>query len=627
MLQKINERIQGMIAWIVIILIAVTFTLFGVDYYMQSRQASDVEVTVNGEDVGKQTYEINYRRIRQQREYEQVTTSNDSALKKQVLEDMIVNLITVQSANKEGFLVSNGQANGAIVNIPQFQQDGQFSTERYQQALSAAMYTPETFQNQVRQGMLLNQQRFAFMGGAFALPSEINRFVKLYMQTRDYDYLIIPSQQFINTVHVSSVDLTQYYEKHKQRFIEPEKVSIDYIRLSMQHIKDQTKINEADVQRYYQDNETNFLTPVQWQVETISFAVPKNATLDQKNEMKQKAYAVYQTVQKNPALFAQAKIQAAELSAGQDQPPTDAVLPWIVAGTTQYDKVLARLTTVGAISAPFKTEKGYEIVKLIAYKKATLKPFNAVKQEIRTQLAAELAEAHYMGALEQLTDLSYQTPDSLAPVASALKLPVLKTPLFSHDGANSPFAQNKQVVNAAFSHDVLDLGNNSEPVQLSNDTVIVLRVNKHISATQKKLADVQDQITQKLTLIAARTAAKNFGQTLLDTSDRVKEQEIMTQHKLVWHSVNNAARDSDDSDALVSALAFNLPRVNSQEGRSLANGNYVIVRLNALHDGQYQMLDKEQQASLVQQIEASYGVMDYDLYINSLVAAAKIDRH
>src|SRR3990167_9596498 len=263
----------------------------------------------------------------------------------------------------------------------------------------------------------------------------------------------------------------------------------------------------------------------------------------------------------------------------------------------------------------------------IGYKKATLKPFSEVKKEILTQLTAELAQAHYTEALEQLTDLSYQTPDSLAPVAAALKLPVLKTPLFSHDDTNSPFAQNKQVVNSAFSHDVLDLGNNSEPVQLGNDAVIVIRVNKHIPATQKKLADVQDQITQQLTLIQARTAAKNFGQLLLDTSDRVKEQDIITQHQFVWHSVKNAARDSDDSDALISELAFNLPRVHSQEGRSLANGNYVIVRLNTLHDGQYQTLDKEQQASLVQQKEASYGVMDYDLYINSLVAAAKIDRH
>ena len=96
---------------------------------------------------------------------------------------------------------------------------------------------------------------------------------------------------------------------------------------------------------------------------------------------------------------------------------------------------------------------------------------------------------------------------------------------------------------------------------------------------------------------------------------------------MAWQSVKNAARDSDESDALISAVAFDLPRVNSEDGRRLANGNYVIVRLKKLHDGKYQNLDKEQQASLVQQIEASYGVMDYDLYVNSLVAAAKIVRH
>lgn len=628
MLQKLNERIQGMIAWIVIVLIAITFTLFGVDYYMQSRQISDVEVTVNGEGIGKQAYEVSYRRIRQQREYEQVATLNDSALKKQVLEDMIVNLITVQSASTEGFLVGNGQANGAIVNIPQFQQDGQFSSERYQQALSAAMYTPESFQNQVRQGMLLNQQRFAFMGGAFALPNEISRFVKLYMQTRDYDYLIIPSQQFINTVHVSPDDINHYFEKHKKTFIEPEKVSIDYIRLSMQHIKEQTKISEANAQRYYQDNETNFLTPVQWQVETISFALPENASLEQQNEIKQKAYEAYQSFQKNPAEFSEkAKELAVEPAAGEGQTAKSAVLPWITAGTTQYDKALARLTKVGEISSPFKTANAYELFKLIAYKKATLKPFADVKQEILTQLTAELAQSHYTQALEQLTDLSYQTPDSLAPVAEELKLPVEKTPLFAHDGVNSPFAQNKQLINTAFSHDVLDLGNNSEPIQLDNDTVVVLRVNKHIPALQKKLADVQDQIRAKLTLMKARSAAKSFGLSLMDTSDKLKELDLITQHKLVWHTVKNAARDSDESDSLISALAFNLPRVNSQEGSSLTDGNYVIVRLKSLHDGQYQSLDKEQQASLVQQIEASYGVMDYDLYINSLVTSAKIDRH
>ena len=53
--------------------------------------------------------------------------------------------------------------------------------------------------------------------------------------------------------------------------------------------------------------------------------------------------------------------------------------------------------------------------------------------------------------------------------------------------AQIPLTKNKQVINSAFSHDVLELGNNSEPVQLDNDSVVVLRVNKHIPAKEQSL--------------------------------------------------------------------------------------------------------------------------------------------
>lgn len=88
-----------------------------------------------------------------------------------------------------------------------------------------------------------------------------------------------------------------------------------------------------------------------------------------------------------------------------------------------------------------------------------------------------------------------------------------------------------------------------------------------------------------------------------------------------------ATRDNDKADAMINDLAFSLPRVNSREGRSLVNGDYVIVQLKKINDGRYASLDKEQQASLAQQIESSYGVMDYDLYVNSIIAKAKIERH
>lgn len=622
MLQKLNERIQGVVAWIVIILIAVTFTLFGVDYYLQSRQTSDSEVTVNDESISKQAFEISYRRSRQQRDPAQLSAAADIALKKQVLDDMIVNLVTVQSARRGGFEVSSEQANAAIVAIPQFQQDGHFSTERYQQALSGAMFTPESFQKEVRQGMLLNQQRFVFIGSAFALPAEVKRFVKLYMQTRDYDYLQIPAALFIDKKQVTDEQIAQYYRAHSPLFVKAEEVKLAYVRLSMQQIRENLTVSEEDIQRYYADNQANYLTPAQWKVAHILFVVPNDADDEKKNEIKQQAEEAYQALQNNPAQFSQ---WVKTMSGDKLSLRNEGELPWISAGQTHFDKALSTLTRPGQIAAPLKTTHGYELFKLIAYKPAALKPLNEVKEAIKEQLLTELSQTHYTQALEQLTDLSYQAPDSLDMVAQSLKLPIETTESFSRAGGQTDLTKNKQVINTAFSHDVMELGNNSEPIQLDNDSVVVIRVLKHIPAVKQSVTEVKEKIINDLAKKQAEERAKELGKSLLSNT----EQTVATVEgqNLVWHKVSDAARDSDKADVLINDLAFSLPSPNSRDGRKLMNGDFVIVRLKKISNGQYSKLDKEQQASLAQQIETSYGLMDYDLYINQLVNTAKIDRH
>ena len=627
MLQKLNERIQGVVAWVVIVLIASTFTLFGVDYYMQSHHSSDAEVVVNDEPISKQAFEINFRRSRQQKDPSQLTTAaSENALKKKVLDDMVVNLVTVQAAKSGGFAVSAEQANSAIVSIPQFQQDGHFSAERYQQALGGAMFTPESFQNEVRQGMLLNQQRFAFIGSAYALPSEIQRFVKLYMQTRDYDYLQISTGLFLDKNQITDEQINSYYKKNKQEFIAPEKVSIDFVRLSMQQVREAMKVSDEDIQHYYDENQSNFLTPAQWKVSHILFALPAEADADVQKEIKQNAEEAYQALVNNPTQFSQ---WVKTMSSDKLSTANDGVLPWISAGQTEFDKALSTLTHPGQISAPLKTKHGYEVFKLIAYKPAKLKLLAEVKPQITEQLKLELAQAKYAQILEQLTDLSYQTPDSLAPVASDLKLPVEQTGFFSREGGNTEITKNKQIINTAFSHDIMDLGNNSEPVQLDNDSVIVLRVKKHMPAETKALADVKDSIVDKLSLQQAEIKAKELGTSMLSLKDKDSEAQkaIIDSKQLVWHEITEASRDSDKTDAMINDLAFSLSRPDSRDGRKLMNGDFVIVRLKKINDGNYENLDKEQQASLTQQIETSYGLMDYDLYVNNLVSKAKIDKH
>ncbi|WP_131794774.1 SurA N-terminal domain-containing protein [Fluoribacter gormanii] len=624
MLQKLNERIQGVVAWLVVILIGITFTLFGVDYYLQSRQTTNSKVVVNGQPLTMQAFETNYRRARSMQDIEQMTAADEKKLQNQVLNQMITNEVLVQAARKNGFDVSLNQANAAILSIPQFQEDGHFSAQKYQQALNAALFTQSSFQNEVKQGMLLNQQRFAFMGSSFALPDEIDRFVSLYMQSRDYDYLTVPVALFEKDIQVSSEEIANYYKKHKKEFMTPEKVSLDYVSLSMHDIRSNIKISEDDAKRYYEDNQNSYLIPASWQVAHILFAVPDDASQADLENIQKKANETYQALQKNPEQFDHF---VSTLSDDKLSIADKGVLPWISAGQNDYHRILSNLTKPGQISSPEKTKHGYEIFKVIAYKPVSTKSFSEVEPSIKEQLIAEAAQNKYTQALEQLSDLSYQTPDSLQPVAEALNLKIETTQPFSRAGGANNITKNKQVINAAFSHDVLDLSNNSEPIQIDNDSVVVVRVKHHWDEAQQSLESVRDQINNILVKKGAEAKAKEIGMNLLSPVEDKQQQELISSNHLLWKSEVMSTRDNDKVDTDINDTAFNLLRPESRNGLVMPNGDYVVVRLKQIHDGKLSTLDREQQDSLIQQIEASYGMMDYDLYEKSLISRAQIVRH
>lgn len=626
MLQKLNERIQGVVAWVVIILIAVTFTLFGIDYYIQSHQNSNTQVEVNGQAITKEAFELAYRRSSQMRDPSHITAESDNQLKQEILNNMIANTVSLQAARANGFEVSPNQANAAIVSIPQFQEDGHFSADRYQQALSGAFFTPETFQKEIEQGMLMNQQRFAFIGTAFALPSEIKRFVKLFMQNRDYSYLTIPAFPFIKQVSVTDDEIKLYYQTNKKEFLTPEMVSIDYVRLSMQDIRAKLNITDEQINRYYEENQSNYLTPAQWQVAHILISVPADASAEEQAKRKAKANQIFEELKKNPASFEE-KVQS--LSDDKISARNKGVLPWVTAGQSDLDKALVDLTNPGEISSPVKLQHGYEIFKVLAHKPAVVKPLAEVKEQIKDELLTEMAQTQYSQALEQMADLSYQSPDTLAPVAETLNIIIEHSMPFSREGGEgSELTKNKQVVNAAFSHDVLELGNNSSPVQLDNDSVIILRVNKHIPSTEKSLPEVSALIADQLAKKKAAIEAKKLGEEWLNAgNDTSKRQKIITDNNLVWKEVAFANREGADHELeAVNEIAFNLPHAGATAGESLKNGDFVVVQLKRINDGDLEKLDNEQKASLTQQIESTYGLLDYDLYIHSLMASAKIEK-
>ena len=629
MLQKINEKIQGLVAWIIVSLVVFTFAMFGLDYYLQSKREGANVAEVNGAPISKQDFELQFRRLTQLQDPLHWSVTRENQLKAQVLNDLILNSLSVQSAKLNGFSVTPNQANAAIVSIPQFQMDGHFNSMKYAQALNGAFFTPQSFQREVQQGMLLNQQRFAFIGTAFALPNEIEQFVKLYMQTRDYSYTRIPALKFVDQADVKQTEVESYYNKHQDVFLSPERLSVKYVELSLPELKNQIKLNPKEVSQYYNDHQTQFMLPAQWDLDHIVIGFSEKATQEEQARALQFAQKLAKRFNENPKAFQEfaAKVKKGEFVENGLSLST-ASLPTIYAGQTNLDADLVDLNKAGMVSLPVRTTRGYEIFKCRAYMPSHFKELKEVEKQIAELLINEKAQTLFNQMMDKLSELSFQHPDSLEKIAKKLKLSIHETPVFSKRGGQDAFTQNKAIIRSAFSQDVLKYGNNSEPIQLDHDHVVVLRLGQHVPASKQALVDVKLLIAKKLAKKQSQAEARRLGEMLVAYRQFPDNSQptLPVAANLSWKKIEHAARDAADVPAGVNELAFSLPAVGSRSGRTLVGGDYVVVELNQINPGNMSLLDPEQISSITQQLESHFGMMDYDLFIHHKMSHAKIKK-
>lgn len=148
MLQTIGKHIQGWIAGVVIAIVAAAFILLGLEYYI-NRSGQDVKsaATVNGVKIYPEQVNNAYEALLQTYT-QQGKTINEQAqqqLRYMALEQLILDQVLLQTASKLGLTVSSMQVRQAVMQIPDFQENGKFSPEKFQQLLSQNNIPPEAF--------------------------------------------------------------------------------------------------------------------------------------------------------------------------------------------------------------------------------------------------------------------------------------------------------------------------------------------------------------------------------------------------------------------------------------------------------------------------------------------------
>lgn len=626
MLQHLHEKIHGWIAWVVVGLIGVTFLLWGVSSYQGGKGASTVKATVNGDEISARAFSEAYQRLKQQ--VPNLSAGAEKLLKTKAMDSLVYETVLQQATHKNGFYVTNQQVEQAILSIPEFQEGGVFSDQKFQQLLSSNFYTPSEFYTKVKNGILENQQRFSFVGTSFVMPNELTDFVKFADEKRTYDYVVIDPAALKLEPNITDKQLQQYYQSHPGDFMEPEKVSLEYVVLSLADIAKSIQPSEAQIEAFYKENQASFKVPAQYKIAHI-FLEGTMENQGKPNAALQKKLAAVLTKLKEKGKFAEVATQYSDdLMAKQGE------LPWLTQGALEkpVDSALATLN-IGQVSPPIHLANGIEIIKLLDKKEASLKPLAAVKSEIARLMKTEKAQAAFEQKAEALADLSYQNPDSLEGVTSALSLEVHKTPLIAKNDMFPAPLNNNKVKQAAYSEDVLKFGNNSQPIAVNDDMVVVIRKAKHQKAFQKPFAEVRAMIEQKLREQTRKEYAVTLGKEL---EEKVKQQldkasldAWLTAHQLRQQTAKDVARVHNGINDAINAFAFELIPSHTKSptvsGKWLAQNQYAVVWLKQITAGEIKNIPTDKLTLIRQELATNNGNHSYELYLQCLLKQAKVD--
>ena len=139
MLEQIRKRTETTLAKVILGIIIVPFALFGIDSYLSSVGSNVNIATVNDESITSQELQkIESQfiaQIKSQNESTDPQIFQGIEFKKAVLDKVISTKLINQEIKNSGFHISNMQIGTYISGMPEFQKNGKFSQEQYDEVL------------------------------------------------------------------------------------------------------------------------------------------------------------------------------------------------------------------------------------------------------------------------------------------------------------------------------------------------------------------------------------------------------------------------------------------------------------------------------------------------------------
>jgi peptidyl-prolyl cis-trans isomerase D len=614
MLTKIREKAQGAFAWGILIVICVPFALWGIQNYLDTGEEAPV-ASVGDRDFFQRDVNKAYEQYSQNL---QGMTIDEQSLKAQALEKLIKDEVLLQYVRSKGLVTTDDTAREFIQSLDYFQVDGKFDDKRYKTMLNLQKMSSAEFVSRIKNALIMEQFQRSIIDSSFATKYDVESFFKIQNQQRDVDYLTVavqkPEQQ------PSEEDISAYFQQHQDAYQTPEQVSVEYIELSLEDVAKTITVTDDKLKAFYEEQKDQYTKAERRKISHILFAI--NDKTDEKTALEKALKAKKELENKDFAAV------ASEVSDDKLTAKTGGDLGLFNVGVMEksFEDVASALK-LGEVSNPVKSAFGYHLIKVTELVPGEVKPFDSVKNEVTKAYQKAQAENAFYESGETLTEMSYEHPDNLKTVADALGVTIKKSALFTKDKGDGIAADDK-IRSAAFTEEVLH-GNNSTPIELGTDRLVVLRVLEHKAAAARELKDVKQDIIAVLQADKAKLQAVEKAKQIkarLQAGESI--QAVAAENNLTVKTVAGLTRSKDDVALPLSEAIFKAAKPVAGKPTvfiaELPEGEQAVVSLSKVKEGVMTEDDKKQLELATKNIAKAFGQTEFNALINSLQADADI---
>ena len=599
MLQSIREKATGWIAYIIIIGISIPFAFWGIDQYFAG--GTNTVAIVDSEKISNERLTLIYRD--KLKELKSVMSDNpeelnlqEKILKRSVLDDLIDNTLVKNFSLENNLNVSDKILANDIQNNKFFKSKGSFDYGKYEMILQRQGLDPSMYESIRREEIRNNLFFSSIMNTSFYSIKEIENLENVKYETRDIASINLSYKDYQDfKENITNKEIKEFYDQNKSFFLKPKKYKIEYVLFEKSDFVNDIEISTETLYEFYKNNIDKYTEKEQRKVKQIFIKNNnKNEGFDElkanDNTDKKVSSIVEELIEGKKFEDLVFKYSDDELSKNKK-----GELGWISKGDLKQElgKEIFK-TKLNNYSTPVKTPNGVYIFYIDKIKEPAIKDFNLIKKTISDDFINFQKVKKFNQASEELSNIAFETSDSILPVAEYLNKNVLET---SKDVlsviSKKTLVFKNDLVKQELSKANVQNGTNSNIVEYENGRYVIFRIKESSVNNFKEFNNVKSEIK---TLIVIQNSIKKIDNKMKDYISQLnKDKSLEKLSKKLKKKIKfkkKLKRDDQSVSPDFSNAAFLLSKTNPAAFIEKSTGEYEILYLKNITSGVSDLSDK-----------------------------------